>query len=165
MYASYASLLPHRCSNAYSFAEIFFNPHDSHPSVFAKASRFAISPSNRARTPASAVSRITNSFLASYGPVLAPAAARTTTAVRRPDAPRGESIIRIVVVIVVIVVVVVANIVRVSSRRTVRRGALRRWCSAPLDGEIGFQMCELRSRMRHKRARGHRVERCAARHR
>jgi hypothetical protein len=128
MYASYASLLPHRCSNAYSFAEIFFNPHDSHPSVFAKASRFAISPSNRARTPASAVSRITNSFLASYGPVLAPAAARTTTAERRPDvardATRGESIIRVVVVIIVVVIVVFANIVRVSSRRTVRRGAL-----------------------------------------
>jgi hypothetical protein len=111
MYASYAALLPHVCSNAYSFADIFLNAHDAHPSVFANASRFAISSSNRARTPASVASLITNSFLASYGASSSPGAlalVRVVLVVPRPrraracvDVDGDTTLARIVVVIVI----------------------------------------------------------------
>lgn len=77
MYASYASLLAHVCSNAYSFALSFTNATALAPHSFATRTRSAISSSNRFTT-APSPDGITNSFRASYPPdAVFPARART----------------------------------------------------------------------------------------
>jgi hypothetical protein len=110
MYASYASLDAHFCSNAYSFALSFTNFASVAPHSFAIFSRARISSSNRATTPPSPPG-ITNSFRASYGPPLA-FAARVTAPPRvsslfaaRPGRARVGAIARVVVVVIVVVIV------------------------------------------------------------